>query len=116
MAQQSFKNQEALAQEMASSLYRLADELDYISSNIQSNIELLNAEGVFNEITDTLMDYYQSYYVPNTKRVIVTTIKDNVQYIKKQEEALGHVINERKSSGGLDARNMNDFRFMKSNS
>jgi len=107
----TYQNQAELAQNMASSLYALADHLDYVSEQISKDLENLVELGVFKNEIDLVHNIFRSEYVPKTNKIIGDIIKDHIGYLKKQQDAIGAVIDETKQENGSYKRKASEFRF-----
>jgi DNA-binding MarR family transcriptional regulator len=108
---QSYKNQIDLAQHMSSSLYVLADDMDYFSEEVKRHIESLESYDFFSEEIDLYRNTFNVLYTPEAQELIVEILA-NVQYVKKQVEALEGVELEVRNAPDYKRRDISEFRFV----
>jgi len=110
--QQSFTNQIQLAEDMASSLYQLADNLDYLATQVRNHLDYLMESGMFSEEVENYRNAFEVLFKPEMQDMKLDILQNNVQFVKKQIEALtGASINVKKSGDGLSPRNIDEFTF-----
>jgi len=92
---QSLKRQQELAEYIANQLYKMCEEIDYISKAINDQLDLLSP---FREYYEKYILFHNGFKI-TAINVVSDVIKNHIGYIKAQQDAIGYSININKTRG-----------------